>query len=60
MDKKKEPLREKIEYLLITTQNNAIRTNSVKAKIEKAQQNSTCKLCGNVDEMFNHLVREYY
>ena len=35
------------ESLLIATQNNAIRTNQIKTRIDKTQQNSKCRLCGN-------------
>ena len=34
------------ESLLIAAQNNAIRTNHIKMKIDKTQQNSKCRLCG--------------
>ena len=32
-----------IESLLMTTENNAIRTNYIKAKINNTQQNSKCR-----------------
>ena len=35
-----------IESLLIAEQNNALRTNHIKARIDKTQQNSRCKLWG--------------
>ena len=37
------------ESLLIATQNNAVRTNPIKARIDKTQQNSKCGLCGDRD-----------
>ena len=43
------------ESLQITTQNNAIRTNHIKARIDKTQQNSKCRLCGDRDETVNHI-----
>ena len=46
------------ESLLITTQNNAIRTNHIKARIDKTQQNSKCRLCGDRDETINHIISE--
>ena len=46
------------ESLLIAAQNNAIRTNHIKARIDKTQQNSKCRLCGDRDEMINHIIRE--
>ena len=42
------------EFLLIAEQNNAIRTNHIKARIDKMQQNSRCRLCGDGDQMINH------
>ena len=38
--KKEETLKEKTESLLIAAQSNAKRTNHIKARIDKAQQNS--------------------
>ena len=46
------------ESLLIAAQNNAVRTNHIKAKIDKAQQNSKCRLCGDRDETINHIISE--
>ena len=46
------------EYLIIVAQNNAIRTNQIKAKIDKTQQNSKCRLCGDRDETNNHIISE--
>ena len=39
------------EYLLIAAQYNAIRTNHIKARIDKTQQNSKCGLCGDRDKL---------
>ena len=38
------------ESLLTAAQNSAIRTNHIKARIDKMQQNSECRLCGDRDE----------
>ena len=47
------------ESLLIAVENNAIRTNHKKAKIDKTQQNSISKLCGGGgDETINQISRE--
>ena len=46
------------ESLLIAAQDNAIRTNHIKAKIDKTQQNSKCRLCGDRDETINHIISE--
>ena len=44
--------------LLIAAQNNAIRINQIKARIDKTQQNSKCSLCGDRDETINHIISE--
>ena len=46
------------ESLLIAAQNNAIRINQIKARIDKTQQNSKCRLCGDRDETINHIISE--
>ena len=53
-----ENLKRETESLLIAAQNNAIRTNFIKARIDKMQQNSKCWLCGNRDEMINLIINE--
>ena len=44
--------------LLIATQNNTIRTNYIKAKINNTQQNSKCRLCEDKDERVNNTISE--
>ena len=46
---RKGNFKRKTESLLIAAQNNAIRTNHIKARIDKTQQNSKCWLCGDRD-----------
>ncbi len=46
------------ESLLIAAQNNARRTNHIKARIDKTQQNSKWRLCGDRDETINHIISE--
>ena len=46
------------ESLLIAAQDNAIRTNHIKARIDKTQQNSKWRLCGDRDETINHIISE--
>ena len=46
------------ESLLKPVQNNSIRTNHIKASIDNTQQNSKFRLCGDRDEMINHIVNE--
>ena len=42
----------------IVAQNNAIRTYHIKARIDKTQQNSKCRQCGDRDETINHIISE--
>ena len=42
----------------IAAQDNAIRTNHIKVRIDKTQQNSKCRLCGGRDETINHIISE--
>ena len=55
---RKGNLKRETEPLLIATQNNAIKTNHIKTKIYKTQQNSKCRLCGDRDETINHIMSE--
>ena len=54
----KENIKRKTESLIIAAQNNAIRTNYIKAKIDKTQQNSKCRMCGEKAETVNHIISE--
>ena len=49
----------KIESLLIAAQNNAVRTDYIKAKRNNTQRNSKCSLCGDGDLTINHIISEY-
>ena len=51
-------LKRESDSLLIVAQNNAIRTNHIKARIDKTQQNSKCRLYGNKNETINHIIWE--
>ena len=42
----------------MVAQNSTIRTNHIKARIYKTQQNSKCRLCGDKDETINHIISE--
>ena len=44
--------------LLKTAQNNAKRTNYIKAKINNTQQNCKCRLCGDRNKTVNHIISE--
>ena len=53
---RKGNLKRETESLLIAAQDNAIRTNHIKARIDKTQQNSKCRICGDRDETINHII----
>ena len=55
---RKGNLKRETESLLIASHDNAIRTNHIKARIDKTQQNSKCRLCGDRDETINHIISE--
>ena len=55
---RKGNLKRETESLLIPTQDNAIRINHIKARIDKDQQNSKFRLCDDRDETINHIISE--
>ena len=55
---RKGNLKRETETLLIAAQDNTIRTNHIKARIDKTQQKSKCRLCGDRDETINHIISE--
>ena len=55
--RKSKPNRE-IESFLIIAQNIAIRTNYVKAKMDKTQRNTRYRLFGKRDDKINPIVSE--
>ena len=42
----------------MAAQEQALRTNLVKAKIDKSQEDSKCRMCGKADESISHLLSE--
>ena len=50
--------RRETESLLLSAQNISIRINYVKARIDKTQQNSRCRLCCDSDEMIYHIISD--
>ena len=50
-------LERETESLLIEAQKNAITTNHIKARIDKTQQNSKCKLYGDRDEIISECCK---
>ena len=55
---RKGNLKRETESLQIAAQNNAVRTNHIKARIDKTQQNSKCRLCSDRDKTINHIISE--
>ena len=42
----------------MAAQEQAIRTNVIKARIDRTQEESKCRMCGRADETINHLLSE--
>lgn len=55
---KEGSLKRETESLILAAQEQAIRTNSIKAKIDKTQVDSKCRMCGQSDETINHILCE--
>ena len=51
-------IKRETESLIMAAQEQAIRTNAIKAKIDKTQAKSKCRLCDKVDETVRHIVCE--
>ena len=58
MWRRKGNFKRETKSLLIAAQKNTIRTNHIKARIDKTQQNSRCRLCGDRDVTINHIISE--
>ena len=55
---KKRNFKRETESLPIAAKDSAIRTNQIKARIDKTQQNSKCRLCSDRDETIKHVISE--
>ena len=51
-------LKKETEGLLVAAQSQTLRTNAIKAEIDKSQENSLCRLCHQKNETVNHIVSE--
>ena len=49
-------MKRETESLIVAAQNQSIRTNLGKAKINKSQGDSLCRVCRKVDESTDHIV----
>ena len=54
----KENFKREKNSFLIAAQNNAVRTNHSKTRIDKTHQNDECRLCSDRDETINHIISE--
>ena len=52
-------MKRETESLIVAAQKQSIRTNLVKAKIDKSQGDSLCRKCRNVDESIDHIVNDF-
>ena len=55
---RKGNIRREIVLFLIAAQNHPIRTNHIKARINKTQKNSKWMICGNRDGTIDHIISE--
>ena len=55
---RKGNFKRKTQSLLIAAEDNAVRTNHIKARIDKTQQNSKCRRCGDRDQTINLIISE--
>ena len=51
-------IKRETESLIMAAQEQAIRTNVIKARIDRTQEESKCRMCGRADETINHLLSE--
>ena len=49
-------LKRETKSLIVAAQNQSIRTNLVKAKVDKSEGDSLCRVCRKVDESIDHIV----
>ena len=51
-------IKRETETLILAAQEQAIRTNQIKASIDTTQEDSLCRMCKQADETINHLLSE--
>ena len=49
-------MKRETDSLIVAAQNQSVRTNLVKAKINKSQKNKLCRLCKKADESIDHVA----
>ena len=55
---RKGDLKKETEGMITAVQDQALRTNAIKAKVEKQNLSPLCRMCGEKDESMQHLVGE--
>ena len=55
---RKAGLKRETESLILAAQEQAIRTNLIKTKIDRTRTDSKCRMCGQSDETVNHIISE--
>ena len=55
---RKGDLKKETEGLITAAQDQSLRTNAIKAKIDKQNVSPLCRLCGEKDETVNHVICE--
>ena len=51
-------LKKETESLIVSAQNQSIRTKLIKAKIDKIQKDTICRLCQKAEESVDHVVSD--
>ena len=51
-------MKRQTEALIVAAQDQSLRTNAVKAKIDKSQSDSKCRCCKQTDETVTHIVSQ--
>ena len=51
-------LKRTTEALIMATQEQVIKINDIKEKIDRTQENSKCRMCGKAEETVNHVLSE--
>ena len=49
-------MKRETESLIVAPENQSIRTNLVKTRIDESQGDSLCRMCRKVDENMDHIV----
>ena len=49
-------MKRETKSLIVAAQNHSIRTNLIKAKIDKSQKDMLCRLCKKANENIDHVV----